>query len=135
EFDDAIDAKWKLAQHRQQMQEKSNEPVSDFARDDEKMLDPTSPIDRANAFLEAVSLLAESDQANAEDGLVTLMTLHTAKGLEFNTVFIVGLEEGLFPHERSMGDIAELEEERRLCYVGITRAKERLFLSCALSRM
>ena len=103
--------------------------------DDDKLIDPTNPVERANAFLEAVSLLAESDKTNEGDDKVTLMTLHTAKGLEYSTVFIVGMEEGLFPHERSMGDVTELEEERRLCYVGITRAMSQLYLSCALSRM
>lgn len=136
EFDNAIDVKWK------EQQDERNSAVIDpqspdiaFAIEDERLLDPESPLDRVGAFLEAVSLLAESDQANANDEAVTLMTLHTAKGLEYSTVFIVGLEEGLFPHERSMGDVAELEEERRLCYVGITRAMDRLYLSCALSRM
>jgi DNA helicase-2/ATP-dependent DNA helicase PcrA len=65
---------------------------------------------------------------------VTLMTLHSAKGLEFPVVFLTGLEEGVFPHSRSMGDREELEEERRLCYVGLTRARARLFLSHALHR-
>lgn len=106
-----------------------------FRAEDEIVLDPTSAHDRVNAFLEAVSLLAESDQSKESEECVTLMTLHTAKGLEYPVVFITGLEEGLFPHERSMGDVLELEEERRLCYVGITRAMDQLFLSCALSRM
>ena len=73
----------------------------------------------------------KQDQNNA----VTLMTLHNAKGLEFPVVFIVGMEEGLFPHSRSMLDPQELEEERRLCYVGITRAKEKLYLTYTRQRL
>jgi DNA helicase-2/ATP-dependent DNA helicase PcrA len=85
-------------------------------------------------FLEAVSLVADQDELTDDDSSVVLMTLHTAKGLEFPTVFIVGLEDGVFPHLRSLGEPDELEEERRLCYVGITRARERLYLSNAWSR-
>ncbi len=90
-------------------------------------------------FLESVALVADSDSIpdpESEDGLgnngvVTLMTLHTAKGLEFPTVFLTGLEENIFPHSRSIGDRQEIEEERRLAYVGITRARERLYISRA----
>ena len=83
-------------------------------------------------FLENVSLVADSDQIpEGEDhgGVVTLMTLHTAKGLEFPTVFLTGMEEGIFPHSRTLGDPKEIEEERRLAYVGLTRARTRLFIS------
>ncbi|MBV9092927.1 MAG: DNA helicase PcrA, partial [Streptosporangiaceae bacterium] len=88
-------------------------------------------------FLEQVSLVADADEIpEGEDhgGMVTLMTLHTAKGLEFPVVFLTGMEEEVFPHQRSLGDPRELEEERRLAYVGITRAKQRLYLTRALSR-
>jgi DNA helicase-2/ATP-dependent DNA helicase PcrA len=85
-------------------------------------------------FLEQVSLVGEQDTYEEEDSSVTLMTLHIAKGLEFPVVFIVGMEDGIFPHFRSMTDTAELEEERRLAYVGITRAQERLYLTHAWSR-
>jgi DNA helicase-2/ATP-dependent DNA helicase PcrA len=86
-------------------------------------------------FLERVSLVADTDQLpDDEDGVVTLMTLHTAKGLEFPVVFLSGLEDGIFPHSRSLGDRPELEEERRLAYVGLTRARERLYVSRALVR-
>ena len=90
-------------------------------------------------FLERVSLVADADEipdsAEAEAaGVVTLMTLHTAKGLEFPVVFLTGMEDGTFPHLRSLGDAKELEEERRLAYVGITRARERLHLSRAAVR-
>ncbi len=86
-------------------------------------------------FLERVSLLTDIDTLDESGDAVTLMTLHNAKGLEFPAVFIVGLEEGLFPHSRSFEDEEEMEEERRLCYVGITRARERLYLTHAWSRM
>jgi DNA helicase-2/ATP-dependent DNA helicase PcrA len=88
-------------------------------------------------FLEQVSLVADADEVpDGEDGggVVTLMTLHTAKGLEFPAVFLTGMEDGGFPHLRSLGDPKELEEERRLAYVGITRAEQRLHLSRALVR-
>ena len=88
-------------------------------------------------FLETVALVADADSIpEGEDhgGVVTLMTLHTAKGLEFPTVFLTGMEEGIFPHSRSLSEPRELEEERRLAYVGITRARQRLYLSRSLTR-
>jgi DNA helicase-2/ATP-dependent DNA helicase PcrA len=88
-----------------------------------------------DAFLEQVSLVADADQVpDASGGVVTLMTLHTAKGLEFPVVFLTGLEDGVFPHQRAQTDDKELAEERRLAYVGITRAREHLYLSRALAR-
>ena len=86
------------------------------------------------AFLEAVSLVTDLDEVPEQESIVTLMTLHTAKGLEFPVVFLTGMEDGIFPHMRSVGDPEELEEERRLCYVGITRAEQRLYLTHAWSR-
>ena len=87
------------------------------------------------AFLEKVSLVADADQLpDNEQGVVTMMTLHTAKGLEFPTVFVTGWEDGQFPHLRALGDPDELAEERRLAYVGITRAKQRLYLTRAMLR-
>jgi DNA helicase-2/ATP-dependent DNA helicase PcrA len=86
-------------------------------------------------FLEQVALVQDIDSYDKNADAVTLMTLHNAKGLEFPTVFIVGMEEGLFPHSRSLLEPAEVEEERRLCYVGITRARQRLYLSYAQARM
>ena len=87
------------------------------------------------AFLERVSLVADADQIPDDDqGMVTLMTLHTAKGLEFPVVFVTGWEDGQFPHVRALGDPDELSEERRLAYVGITRARERLYLTRAMIR-
>ncbi|MEV0053840.1 UvrD-helicase domain-containing protein [Saccharopolyspora shandongensis] len=91
--------------------------------------------DSLSAFLERVSLVADADSLpESGDGVVTLMTLHTAKGLEFPVVFCTGWEDGVFPHSRALGDPAELAEERRLAYVGITRARQRLYLSRALMR-
>ena len=81
------------------------------------------------AFLSSVSLDMGETQANVNDDAVQLMTLHSAKGLEFKYVFMVGMEESLFPHSRSSENISELEEERRLCYVGITRARSKLYLT------
>lgn len=88
-------------------------------------------------FLEQVSLVADADEIpEGEDhgGVVTLMTLHTAKGLEFPTVFLTGLEDGIFPHSRTLGEKGEIEEERRLAYVGLTRAEQRLYLTRSQSR-
>ena len=103
--------------------------------------DESEPNGSLEDFLERVSLVADADEIPdgsdaeaADNGVVTLMTLHTAKGLEFPVVFLTGMEDGTFPHLRSMGDNKELEEERRLAYVGITRARERLHLSRAIVR-
>lgn len=87
------------------------------------------------AFLEEVSLLSDLDRSDLTEDKITLMTLHGAKGLEFPVVFLVGLSDGLFPSALSLGDDEEIEEERRLCYVGITRAEEELYLSSAKNRM
>jgi len=106
-----------------------NGPVA-YGRDEWAELDG---LRKTELFLETISLVTDVDSYEDSD-VVTLMTLHNAKGLEFPVVFIVGMEDGVFPHMRSLGDPAELEEERRLCYVGITRAMERLFLSRAWAR-
>jgi DNA helicase-2/ATP-dependent DNA helicase PcrA len=106
-------------------------------RELERIFDNLPPSDERNpveAFLDEVALLTDVDEAAAPAG-VTLMTLHASKGLEFPVVFLVGLEEGLLPHGRALTDPDELEEERRLCYVGLTRAKDLLFLSRARQRM
>ncbi|HEX5816766.1 MAG TPA: 3'-5' exonuclease, partial [Methylomirabilota bacterium] len=86
------------------------------------------------AFLDSVALMSDVDELKEAESRVTLMTLHSAKGLEFPVVFLTGLEEGVFPHARSMNDPEQLEEERRLCYVGITRAERRLYVSYAVHR-
>jgi DNA helicase-2/ATP-dependent DNA helicase PcrA len=99
--------------------------------------DVAHPDGTLDQFLEQVSLVADADEipdGEEHGGLVTLMTLHTAKGLEFPVVFLTGLEENVFPHQRSVSDEKELEEERRLAYVGITRAEQRLYLTRAVSR-
>ncbi|HSK52915.1 MAG TPA: UvrD-helicase domain-containing protein [Clostridia bacterium] len=96
--------------------------------------DDLSPEDALDRLLEETALVADQDSYEGDADAVTLITLHAAKGLEFPVVFIAGLEEGLFPHSRALDDEKELEEERRLAYVGITRAKRRLFLSHAWRR-
>ena len=93
-----------------------------------------NPEGGVRGFLEQIALVSDADEIVDDEGAVTMMTLHIAKGLEFPVVFITGMEEGVFPHMRSMTDPGQLEEERRLCYVCITRAKERLFLTHAWSR-
>jgi len=92
------------------------------------------PKESLASFLEGVSLVSEADELDEKKDVVTLITLHQAKGLEFPVVFIAGMEEGVFPHIKSFDDPAEMEEERRLCYVGMTRAKRRLYLVRALRR-
>lgn len=86
-------------------------------------------------FLENVALMTDLDGMEEQRGAVTLMTLHAAKGLEFDAVFLAGMEENIFPISRALMDEDQLEEERRLCYVGITRARKKLYLSCAHTRM
>lgn len=92
------------------------------------------PGDSLSAFLEEIALVSDVDQYDEKVDAVTLITLHQAKGLEFPVVFIVGMEEGLFPHRKSLDDPVQVEEERRLCYVGITRAKKRVYLIHAFRR-
>jgi DNA helicase-2/ATP-dependent DNA helicase PcrA len=118
----------------------ADDPQVGPSADPADALDPDAPPPGLTDFLERVALVADSDQIpdapEGEDapGVVTLMTLHTAKGLEFPVVFLTGLEDGIFPHQRSLGDKPELEEERRLAYVGLTRARERLYVSRAVVR-
>jgi DNA helicase-2/ATP-dependent DNA helicase PcrA len=96
--------------------------------------DPDSDMDPLSEFLSHAALEAGEGQGDAWEDCVQLMTLHSAKGLEFELVFLCGLEEGLFPHQRSVEEPGRLEEERRLCYVGITRARKQLVISCAERR-
>ncbi|MEV6343462.1 DNA helicase PcrA [Actinoplanes sp. NPDC051851] len=114
------------------------ERVESLAPPSEEPEEEDVPVAGLAGFLEQVALVADADQIPSDDpdhqGVVTLMTLHTAKGLEFPVVFLTGLEDGVFPHMRALGDNSELEEERRLAYVGITRARQRLYLSRAVTR-
>jgi DNA helicase II / ATP-dependent DNA helicase PcrA len=118
----------------------ADEPMAGPSADPADLEGPDAPVPGLGDFLERVALVADSDQIPDQPeegeaaGVVTLMTLHTAKGLEFPVVFLSGLEDGVFPHMRSLGDLNELEEERRLAYVGITRARERLYVSRAVVR-
>jgi DNA helicase II / ATP-dependent DNA helicase PcrA len=96
--------------------------------------DELEPEDSLRSMLEQVALVSDADQVEESGGAATLMTMHLAKGLEFDVVFLAGMEEGVFPHSRSLDDPAQLEEERRLCYVGITRARRMLYLSYGMSR-
>jgi DNA helicase II / ATP-dependent DNA helicase PcrA len=88
-----------------------------------------------SGFLEEIALISDLDTADLNGNAVTLMTLHAAKGLEFPVVFMTGMEETIFPHTRALYDQSEMEEERRLCYVGMTRAREELYMIYAVSRM
>ena len=100
-----------------------------------ELINVSSEYKSLNAFLEAIALMESEEKSDKDaNSAVNLMTLHSSKGLEFPVVFMIGLAEGLFPHSKSMLEQADLEEERRLCYVGITRAKERLFISFAQMR-
>ncbi|MFC0675850.1 UvrD-helicase domain-containing protein [Brachybacterium hainanense] len=108
---------------------------SDIAADAALLADDDPEGTLVDQFLEKVSLVADADQLpDGEDQFVTLMTLHTAKGLEFPVVFLTGLEDGTFPHQRTLTDPEQLEEERRLAYVGITRAREKLYITRAQMR-
>jgi DNA helicase-2/ATP-dependent DNA helicase PcrA len=100
----------------------------------EELIGVANEYESVQDFLNTVSLVADTDEMRDAEDKVTLMTLHSAKGLEFRCVFVVGMEEGIFPHSRSLDDPRELEEERRLCYVGITRARESLYLTHAWMR-
>ncbi len=97
-------------------------------------VDEEEGMTQLDAFLATAALLSDAETVEAGQDKVTMMTLHSAKGLEFPVVFLVGLEEGVFPHNRALTDENQMEEERRLCYVGMTRARQRLYVSCASSR-
>jgi len=118
------------------MWDSSPEPVAEPG-EGMALVGAPEPDDSLAGFLERIALVADADElpdAESGGGAVTLMTLHTAKGLEFDTVFLTGFEDGLFPHERAQADPAEMEEERRLAYVGLTRARKRLYVTRAVVR-
>ena len=113
------------------------ENIQEFKSGASEFLKDFAEVDRDDtlaAFLESVTLVSDTDNMEDRANAVTLITLHQAKGLEFRVVFMVGLEDGILPHIRSMDDEDQMEEERRLCYVGMTRAKERLYLTRAFRR-
>jgi DNA helicase-2/ATP-dependent DNA helicase PcrA len=132
-----MDKVLEVTQYMTKLDEKDPEDVSRIENIQELKSVATQFPDRVE-FLEQVALV-ENDaiglQGETGQPAITLMSLHAAKGLEFNTVFLVGMEEGLFPHSRSLLERAQMEEERRLCYVGITRARHKLYLSCAKQRL
>ena len=101
----------------------------------EELLNLSSEFETSEEFLEHVALVSDVDNYDTNSNAVTLMTLHSSKGLEFTCVFLTGLEEGLFPHMRALEDESQMDEERRLCYVGMTRAKKRLYLTHARQRI
>lgn len=101
----------------------------------EELLNLAQEFERIEEFLEHVALVSDVDNFDRSADAITLMTLHSSKGLEFTTVFMTGLEEGLFPHMRAIEDDSQMDEERRLCYVGMTRAKKRLYMTSAKSRV
>ena len=108
--------------------------ADDFGRDLAREPDPSDERSEMELFLDQVALVSDIDAWERRDECVSLMTVHTAKGLEFPVVYVVGLEEGVFPHAGAMRDDGGIEEERRLCYVAMTRAMERLVLTSARER-
>jgi DNA helicase-2/ATP-dependent DNA helicase PcrA len=128
--------RWANVEELCNMAAQYDEAAEQIERDpDDDRPDETVARSALAAFLEDVALVSDVDELDQRQDAVTLITLHAAKGLEFRVVFLVGLEEGLLPHIRSLDDPSQMEEERRLCYVGMTRARERLHLSHALRRV
>ncbi len=127
----AIDASGYLAELEAEKSIEAEGRIENLA----ELVGSAEDIDTVDEFLEQISLVADTDQLDDDESTVTLMTLHAAKGLEYPIVFMVGLEDGVFPHMRTLTEPDQMEEERRLAYVGITRARERLYVSCAMQRM
>ncbi len=133
EFENTIDAMNRIENLKEFLTVTKEYEYKTFLNNEPLTPNISSSLARLDGFLEEVSLLTDIDNYDESMDALVLMTLHNAKGLEFPVVFIIGMEEGIFPHSRSMNSMPELEEERRLCYVGITRAKEKVFLTSALS--
>ena len=134
-----IDQVLEVSGLRQSIQNSDDNPTERWEnilelKETSREFDSETPLDGLSSFLERLALVAEVDSYEEAEDSITLITLHQAKGLEFPVVFIVGMEEGLLPHSRSMENELELEEERRLCYVGFTRAEQRLYLLRAFRR-
>ena len=134
-----IDQVLEVSGLRQSIQNSDDNPTERWEnilelKETAREFDSETPLDGLSSFLERLALVAEVDSYEEAEDSITLITLHQAKGLEFPVVFIVGMEEGLLPHSRSMENELELEEERRLCYVGFTRAEQRLYLLRAFRR-
>lgn len=134
-----IDQVLEVSGLRQSIQNSDDNPIERWEnilelKETAREFDSETPLDGLSSFLERLALVAEVDSYEEAEDSITLITLHQAKGLEFPVVFIVGMEEGLLPHSRSMENELELEEERRLCYVGFTRAEQRLYLLRAFRR-
>ncbi len=126
--------------YRQMLEEERTTEAEDKLKNIEELINvatnytQNTDLPTLDDFLQSISLQSDIDNLKEDNGKVLLMTAHSAKGLEFNVVYVVGLEDGIFPHQRSMGNSAEMEEERRLMYVAMTRAKRQLFLSYADAR-
>lgn len=140
---DLIDSILKRSGYLQSLEEEATDDAIGRIENIDEFVSKAAEYEKQNpdgglsGFLEDIALVADIDAYDENDGNVALMTLHTAKGLEFNYVFIIGMEERIFPSYNSVmyGSVKEMEEERRLCYVGITRAKQELFLSYTKTRM
>jgi DNA helicase-2/ATP-dependent DNA helicase PcrA len=120
--------------YREGLENEGADEANDRLENLDELMAVAAGYDDLDTFLESVALVSDADEVATDGTQVSLMTLHIAKGLEFAAVFLVGMEDGIFPHLRSLDDPAKLEEERRLCYVGITRARQFLYLSHAWSR-
>ncbi len=129
-----LEAIFERSGYRSELEAEGTHEAAGRVENVEELIGSARQVEGIDEFLEEVSLVADSDEIDPDESKVTLMTLHTAKGLEYPVVFIVGMEDGIFPHMRSLSEPDEMAEERRLAYVGITRARERLYLTNAWCR-